>query len=146
MRTFIILAIMFFGLSVSAHEGHGEMPTEASKYGGIVGNVVSQAKMQKKDKNNPPLMKAEIVRSDDGTVRLYVFDLKMQPLAGDGLSQTALGEVENVKARTKEKFSLELQGNHYIGKMLKQKKKPFNIYVTFSKGADKFFVGFDNLD
>ncbi len=146
MKSLLISLTLLFSVSALAHEGHGEMPTELSKFGGNMGNVVSETKMKAKAKTNPPLMKAEIVRTDSGTVRVYLYDLKMNQIKVDGLSKEAQGIVDNRKAKTKDKFTLTAHGDHFMGTMPKQKKRPFDIYVTFSKGTEKLFVGFDNLD
>lgn len=146
MKRFAVMLVILFSFSLFAHEGHGEMPRESSKFGGVVGNVVSESKMIKKERNNPALLKAEIVRSDDGTVRLYLYDLEMNLMATKDFLNEAQGVLENNKAKTKDKFSLVLHGNHYMGKIPKQKRRPFNIYISFSKGSEKLFVGFDNLD
>lgn len=146
MKSLMIGLTLLFSAFALAHEGHGDMPTELSKFGGILGNVVSETKMQAKAKHNPPLMKAEIVRSEDGTVRLYLYDLKMNQVKLEGYSKEAKGTVENRRAKTKDQFSLMAHGDHFMGKIPKQKKRPFDIYVTFTKGTEKLFVGFDNLD
>lgn len=146
MKCILLLTLLISSFSSFSHEGHGDMPTEPAKYGGILGNVVGEAKMLAKDKHNPTVMKAEIVRSEDGTVRIYLYDLKMVQSKLDGISKEAKGVVENTKAKTKDKFVLQAHGDHFMGKVPKQKKKPFNIYITFSKGTEKLFVGFDNLD
>lgn len=146
MKLLTLFTALLLTYSSFAHEGHGEMPVEPAKYGGILGNVVSEAKMISKNKNNPPVMKAEIVRSEDGTVRLYLYDLKMVQSKLVGVSKDAKGIVENTKAKTKDSFTLQVHGDHFMGKIPKQKKKPFNVYLTFSKDAEKLFVGFDNLD
>lgn len=146
MKFITVLALLLLSFSSFSHEGHGEMPVEPAKYGGILGNVVSEAKMQTKIKHNPSLMKAEIVRSEDGTVRIYLYDLKMVQSKLDGISKEAKGVVESIKGKTKDTFTLQAHGDHFMGIVPKQKKKPFNIYLTFSKGAEKLFVGFDNLD
>lgn len=146
MKVLSLFFVLIMSLPLFAHEGHGEMPTEPAKYGGTLANVVSEAKMLKKEKNNPALMKAELVRSEDGTVRLYLYDLKLNDLKLTGFSSTAQAEVENKKTKSEDKFSLKAQGDHYIGKMPKQKKRPYNIYITFTKDKEDYFVGFDNLD
>src|SRR5690606_7583915 len=120
------------------HEGHGEMPTEPAKYGGVLGNVVSETKFQKKEKGNPILLKAELVRSADGTVRLYLYDLDMKELKVSDFSEEARGIVENERAKTEQKFSLKSHRDHYLGKMPLQKKRPFNVYLHFSKGEQKY--------
>lgn len=146
MKFFTLMMALLLNVTAFAHEGHGEMPVEPAKYGGVLGNVVSEKKMKAREKHNPPLMKAEIVRSEDDTVRVYLYDLKMDPLKTENLSGEAQGIVENNRAKTNQKFSLKSQGDHYKGKMPKQKKRPFNIYITFKKGSESYFVGFDNLD
>ena len=146
------MKLLIFGLTLLlnatafAHEGHSDMPSELAKFGGSLENVVDYTKMQAKEKNNLPLMKAEFVRSEDGTVRLYLFDLKMKQLQVDSLSKEAEVTVENPKEKTHAKFTMKPQGDHFIGKIPTQKKKPFNIYIYFIKDAKKFFVAFDNLD
>lgn len=146
MKLLMPLIAMLFCLSLFAHEGHGEMPTEPARFGGILGNVVDETKMQKKEKHNPSLMKAEIVRSEDGTVRLYLYDLKMNLVKTDDLSKEAKGTIENRKAKIKDQFVLQLHGNHYMGKAPKPKKRPFSVFISFTRGSEKLFVGFDNLD
>src|SRR5690606_30877336 len=129
MKLFIFSVLFILNTSSFAHEGHGEMPTEAAKYGGVLGNVIDEAKMEKKGKSNSPLMKAEILLSEDGTVRLYLYDLKMNQIKAGGFSTEAKGIVDNSKAKTKKPFMLQLHNDHYIGKILKQKKRPFDIYI-----------------
>ena len=144
MKLLTFLTSMALSLSLFSHEGHGEMPTEPAKYGGILGSVVSEVKMLAGAKDNPTIMKAEIVRSEDGTVRVYLYDVNMVQSKLEGISKDAKGILDNNK--TSHSFDLRAHRDHFMGKIPKQRKKPFNIYVTFSKGAEKLFVGFDNLD
>lgn len=146
MKIISFLFTIFLSVTGFAHEGHGEAPTDPAKYGGILANVVSEARMQKKEKNNPALLKAEVVRSEDGTLRLYVYDLTMKPQDLKVFAAEASGVVENTKAKTKDSFKLGVHGNHFMGQLPKQKKRPFNLYITLQRGTEKLFVGFDNLD
>ena len=146
MKILTLVLTLFMSLSAIAHEGHGEMPVEPAKYGGVLGNVVSEKKMKEKVKHNPALMKAEIVRSEDGMVRVYLYDLNMNAFKTESFSSEAKGTVENNRAKTNQNFTLKAHGDHYMGKMPKQKKKPYNVYLTFKKGSESYFVGFDNLD
>lgn len=146
MKALLAAAGLLLGLNALAHEGHGEMPTEAAKYGGQLSNVVDDLKMEKKAKHNPPLYKAELVRSEDGTLRVYLYDTGMKQIGTGDFGPEAEGTVDNPKEKTKAKISLKSSGDHYLGKMPKQKKRPFNVYVRFSRGNQKLFAGFDNLD
>lgn len=146
MKMLTLVFALLMSLTAIAHEGHGEMPVEPAKYGGVLGNVVSEKKMKAKDKHNPSLLRAEIVRSEDGTVRVYLYDMKMNALKTESFSSEAKGTVENKRAKTDQSFTLKAHGDHYMGKMPKQKKRPYNVYLTFKKGSESYFVGFDNLD
>ncbi len=147
MKTLILTLGLLLGVNSFAHEGHGDpLPASASKYGGTPGLVVDGDKMEKKVEPNPGLYKAELMRSQDGTVRLYLFDSDMKKLKAEDFSAQAQGVVDNTKAGKKENFSLKAQKGIFIGKMPKQKKHPYNIYVSFTKGTQKLFAAFDGLD
>lgn len=141
----LILAISF---SVFAHdEGHGPKITDAPKQGGIVAPVVlakdaglgTKAEMQNK---------AEIVRSQDGTVRVYFYDKTMKPLTSGIFETKAHGNlISGKKGKIKEqKFELEWKGDHFEGKSPKPTRKPYNIDVKVTQGTTELLVAFDNLD
>lgn len=147
MKLMVLISVYLFSLTSFCHEGHGEMPTGPAKFGGMLGNVVLETKgHDHKGHDHRPLLKAEIVRSEDGTVRLYIYDLKMNQLKTDTFTSQASATVDNRRARTKDKFVLKAMGEHFQGTMPKQKKRPFDIYVTLTRGKEQLFVAFDNLD
>lgn len=153
MKYFLIILIgmgSFIGFSnaVYAHdEGHGPKLSDTGKYGGIVSSVVNKenAKMGGKA---PLLYKAELVRSTDGTLRLYIYDKKMSILKDKKFSSEAKG---SLAFKTKGKweniaFTLESKDNVYIGKMPKPKSKPYNIDIVLKDGEMDLLMAFDNLD
>lgn len=146
MKVLIFITTLFISLSAFTHVGH-EMPTEPAKYGGVLGNVMEESKGHRhKGHDERPLLKAEVVRSEDGTIRLYVYDLKMNQLKADAFSKEARVTVDNRRAKTKDKFTLKAAGDHFIGTMPKQRKKPFDLYITLNRSTEHLFVAFDNLD
>lgn len=148
MKTILATVIMILSLLSFAHEGgHGEV-AEGGKFGGVTAPVVmkDQAGHGSKAKT---LYKAELVRSEDGTLRLYLFDEKMnlQPL-------TDFSEKIEAKLEVKKKgkftyvggFDFKKSGNHFIGKLPTVEYKPFNIDMFLSHKNQQLFVGFSNLD
>ncbi len=148
MKKFAVLAVALLALTVVAHEGgHGSV-SEGGKFGGIMSPIVDRAEEGKGDKATT-LYKAELVRAESGKLSLYVFDGKMtvQDLA-------AFGEEVEAKLEVKKKgkfnyfgtFKLRKAGNHFEGQLPKVEYKPFNIDLFLTRGPQKLFVGFSNLD
>lgn len=145
----IIFTLMLLASSVSfAHdEGHGPKLSDSGKYGGLVSGVVLKGEA-KKGTQAALVHKAELVRSADGTVRVYLYDQKMSPLDlknFDSKANASLGA--KVKGKfTESAFSLEQKENAFTGKMPKPASKPYNIDVTFKEGSRELLTAFDNLD
>lgn len=139
----VLMLILNFNLS--AHEGHGEAPKDPSRFGGQLSNVVDAKKVSSKTQN-PPLFKSELIRSDDGTLRLYIFDLKMKSIDLSTFSPKMEGILENVKNKINLSFQLEKHGDHFMGKMPKVTKRPFNLFFKVVNNKQELFVGYDNLD
>lgn len=147
MKTCLIL-LLTLGLSAFAHdEGHGPKITDAAKQGGIVAPVVL-AKDAGLGTKAPMQHKAEIVRSQDGTVRVYFYDQKMEPLKVGILASKASGNLISGKKgkMTEQKFELQWKDDHYEGKFPKPTRKPYNIDVKVMEGTTELLVAFDNLD
>lgn len=142
----MMVFLLVTSFNLLAHEGHGEAPRDPSRFGGLLSGVV-EAKKMKKNENNPVLYKAELVRSEDGTLRLYVFDLGMKSIGLDQFSQKIEASVENIKNKIKLNFSLEKSGEYYLGKMPKVTKRPFDLFFKLKDNKGKeLFIGYDNLD
>lgn len=146
MKFSAVLFTLFMSMNLLAHEGHGEAPKDPSRFGGQLSNVVDATKVSKKEKNNPPIFKSELIRSEDGTLRLYIFDLKMKDTDLSSFSSKIEANVENTKNKINLNFELEKHGNHFMGKMPKVNKRPFNLYFKIKNKNQDLFVGYDNLD
>lgn len=143
----ILLLLLTCSLSVFAHdEGHGPKLNDAPKQGGIVAPVVL-AKDAKLGTKAPMKHKAEIVRSQDGTVRVYFYDQTMNPKEG-GFAPKAVGILISGKKgkMTEQQFELQWKEDHFEGKSPKPVRKPYNIDVKVMEGTTELLVAFDNLD
>lgn len=147
MKSFLVFLITLT-LNVSAHdEGHGPKLTDASKQGGIVAPVVL-AKEASLGSKAAMKHKAEIVRSQEGIVRVYFYDQKMEPLKSGILAQKAKAILISGKKgkMTEQKFELEWKDDHFEGRSPKPVRKPYNIDVKILEGTTELLVAFDNLD
>lgn len=148
MKKILYALTLMFSLSVYAHEGgHGEV-AESGKFGGITAPVVSKTQAGMGDKAKV-IFKSELVRSADGTLRIYLFDNKMNLLPLEAFSEKIDARLE-VKKKGKftyvGQFVLVKNGNHYVGKLPAIEYKPFNIDLFFSHQKQQIFAGFSNLD
>ena len=144
----LIPLLLVFSLNLNAHEGgHGEL-AESGKFGGVTSPIVSAAEAGQGAKAKV-LYKAEIVRGENGQVRLYIFDDAMNLVDLKSFSSDVLAKLE-VKKKGKftyfGDFKLEKKNNHFLGQIPKVEYKPFNIDLFLSHGQQKLFVGFSNLD
>ena len=139
----IILCVSVTG-AFAHDEGHGPKLSDVAKQGGIVSSVV-EAKDAKLGEKAPLVHKGELVRNDDGTVRLYLYDAKMNPLKLEGFEKTAKAILTARKAKTAS-FALKIEGDAFVGTAPKPAKKPFNIDITLKEGSRNLLVAFDNLD
>jgi len=139
------------GLAVGqawAHdEGHGPKVTDASKFGGALASVIDAAETKLGPKAKA-LYRAELVRLEDGTVEVHLFDLKMKPVKPEGLMQEAVGYLETVSKgkSTRVPFSLKLVKGYFLGKPAAPSRKPYNIDVVFKVKSLSLMAAFDNLD
>lgn len=147
MKNALVL-LLALTLSAFAHdEGHGPKLTDAAKQGGVVAPVVL-AKDAGLGTKAPMQHKAEIVRSQDGTVRVYFYDQSMNPLKAGTLGPKASGNLISGKKGkiTEQKFELQWKEDHFEGKAPKPTRKPYNIDVKVMEGSTELLVAFDNLD
>ncbi len=147
-KILLLAACLAWTSPLLAHdEGHGPKLTDTGNYGGVLTAVV-ESKDASKGAKAPLVYKAELTRSEDGTVRVYVYDQKMKPLPADTLDKTASANVISSKGGkiVSTPFSLNLDGASYIGKAPAPASKPFSIDVTFKSKTQELLAAFDNLD
>ena len=149
MRRLMLGAIVlaFTGPAGAHDEGHGPKLADTGKFGGIVSSVVKKADAGRGVKADL-VYKAELARSTDGTVRVYLYDKEMKPLDMKNIESKASASVgAKVKGRWKDvSFPLERKDNAFIGKMPKPEGKPYNIDVTLKDSGTELLSAFDNLD
>lgn len=147
----LLLAAALSTVAYAHDEGHGPKLTDQPPQGGVLTAVV-EAKNAKLGPEAPLIYKAEMVRSEDGTVRVTFYDEKLEALDVGKFDNKAVAVliVEKKKKVTTKKFSLALEDGAFVGKMPKPAGKPYNIDVTVEegKGKDKrkLLAAFDNLD
>lgn len=150
MKRLLALTLLLTSSLALAHdEGHGPKLTDAPKQGGVLTSVVlaSQAKLGPKA---ALVHKAELVRGEEGGVRMYLYDEALAPLKAEGLSPKAAAVLltEKKGKTTKQPFALRwdpVEGA-YAGKLPKPARKPYNVDVTFDEGKRKLLAAFDGLD
>lgn len=143
-----IAAAVLASVSAFAHdEGHGPKITDSGKQGGVVAPVID-AKDAKKGAKAEFVHKSELVRSEDGAVRLYLYDKDMNPLDLSKFDKSAKGVVEFKKSKkwVKNPFTLTQEDGAFVGKAPKTSAKPFNIDVTLKESGRDLLAAFDNLD
>jgi hypothetical protein len=150
MTKMILAAAMTLGLATSAFahdEGHGPKISDSGKYGGIVSSVVSKAEAEK-GAHAAAMNKAELVRSGDGTARLYVYDTKMKLADLKGFDAKATGTVWSggKGKKAKSEFTLEQKDGAFVGTLPKDAKAPYTLEVTLKKSGTDLLTAFANLD
>ncbi len=141
----LALGFLFMPLALSAHdEGHGPKLADVGTYGGIVSPVVALKDADKGSKA-PLLYKAELVRGEDGTIRVYLYDANMKPLPLETFGKKARGTFASAKS-SPQAFDLNLDGNHFMGKTSLPSKKPYDLDVSFKDKDRELLTAFDNLD
>lgn len=139
-----------FALSVTAYahdEGHGPKLSDTGKYGGLVSGVVLKADA-KKGSSAELHYKSELVRSSDGTARLYLYDKEMKPLDAKTFNAKSSAILfSKVKGKMKvTNFTLEIKDGALVGKMPKPESKPYGIDITINKDGKELLTAFENLD
>ncbi len=144
----LIALCLAFSLHAFAHdEGHGPKLTDAPKQGGVVTSVVL-AKDASKGAKAELIYKGELARSSDGTVRVYFYDKNMSALDLASFAAKAKAELITVKKGkvSVQNFELEKSGDHFVAKLPKPSRRPFNVDVRVTAGAQELLAAFDNLD
>jgi len=143
----IALALAFAPLAFAHDEGHGPKLSDTGNFGGIVSGVVQKSEASKGAKATL-IYKAELVRAQDGTVRVYFYDDKMNQLDLASFdAKGSAGLAAKVKGKYKNsEFALAKEGKTFVGKMPKPEGKPYNIDVTVKEKGRELLSAFDNLD
>ncbi len=150
MKKLFLIVVLCLTLDNSARahdEGHGAKTSDAGKYGGLVSGVIlkSDASLGETAKL---LYKAELVRSNDGTVRVYVYDQNMKSQDSKAFD-TKASAIVSVKSKGKWKdtpFELAIKDGVFLGKMPKPASKPYNIEVVLKHDDKELLSAFHNLD
>ncbi len=145
-----LISILIFSTSVGAlahDEGHGPKLTDTAKQGGIVSPVVAFKDAPQGGKA-ALVYKAELVRSEDGTIHVYYYDKDMKPLDMTRLAKTAKATLAYKKKKkwVNEKFTLDQKEGSFSAKAPKAGAKPFNIDIVVQEGERELLSAFDNLD
>ncbi|HET9240110.1 MAG TPA: hypothetical protein VFO10_22800 [Oligoflexus sp.] len=145
----LLLAISFASsIPALAHdEGHGPKLSDTGKFGGLVSAVVA-----KKDAKLGPkaqlMNKAELVRSPDGKLQVYVYDAEMKPVdasAWDKTAKVTMATEKKGKWQSKD-FTITYDGKAFSGQMPAPIGKPFNLDFVFKAKDKELLSAFDNLD
>ena len=106
------------------------------------------AKESSKGPKADVIYKAELTRSDDGTVRLYFYDKDMNSLDLAKLDKTAKAVLMFKKSKkwTKTPFTLTQKEGAFEGTAPKAASKPYFIDIHVMEGGKKLLTAFDNLD
>jgi hypothetical protein len=141
------LVLSVSSLAYAHDEGHGPKLSDAGKYGGLVSPVIDM-KEAAKGAHATVVYKAELVRTADGKVRLYLYDQQMTPIETKSGVTSVKGFLEvKVKGKYKqEPFSLALEGKSFVGLAPKSLSKPFNIDFHIKEAGRELLTAFDNLD
>lgn len=148
LRAFFVAACLASSIPALAHdEGHGPKLSDTGKFGGLVSAVV-----EKKDANlggKAKLQyKAELVRSPDGKVQIYVYDAEMKPTDAstwDKKVKVTMASEKKGKWQSKD-FDVTYDGKAFSGQMPEVIGKPFNLDFVFKSKDKELLSAFDNLD
>jgi hypothetical protein len=142
-----VLSAFVASVALAHDDGHGPALSDAGKFGGIVSGVVLKSEASK-GAHAGLVYKAELARAQDGTVRVYLYNDKMQPLDLKTVDAKATATLSaKVKGKYKNTaFNLEKKDGSFIGKMPKPDAKPYNIDVVFKEPNRELLSAFDNLD
>ena len=147
MKKIFVLTLALTINSFAHDEGHGPKLTDAPKQGGVVTSVVL-AKDAKLGTKAELYHKAELVRSADGTVRVYFYDKAMNPLKAGTFSPAGKAILITSKKGkvTTQNFELKYGEDHFEGKSPRPSRRPYNIDVKVMQGEKELLAAFDNLD
>ncbi len=147
-KAFFVAASLCSSVPAMAHdEGHGPKLSDTGKFGGLVSAVVDKkdAKLGAKAKLQ---YKAELVRSSDGKVQLYLYDDAMKPIDAsnwENKAKVTMATEKKGKWESKD-FDLSFDGKAFAGQMPAPIGKPFNLDFVLKNKSQELLSAFDNLD
>jgi len=146
-KLIMAIAMMMPALGFAHDEGHGPKVSDTGKYGGLVSAVVLKSDA-KKGSSAQLIHKAELVRTSDGTVQVYLYDANMKPLDLKGFDTKGTASLgAKVKGKWKDsEFKIELKDTAFHGTMPKVEAKPYSIDVSLKADGKELLSAFDNLD
>ncbi len=146
-KSLLIAAFLSRAIPALAHdEGHGPKLSDSGKFGGVLSAVV-----EKKDAGLGPKAKlqykAELVRSSDGKIQVYVYDAEMKPVDAAAWGKSAKVHAFPLKKGAKAKdFEVSFDGKTFAGQIPDGVPKPFNLDFVFTEKGRELLSAFDNLD
>lgn len=153
MKAILLSALILLTGTIFAHdEGHGPKLTDTPKQGGKLAPVIAASDSSKGPKASL-IYKAELVRGDDDTVRVFLYDKEMNSLAAPALAKfaaAAAASVEHVKKGKivkMSRFNLELKEGIFVGKLTERPQtQTFNVDVKMKEGDKELLAAFDGLE
>lgn len=148
MKALLFAAALTLAAPAAAHdEGHGPKLSDGGRMGGVVTAVVL-AQDAKLGAKAPLHYKAELTRTEDGIVRIYLYDGEMKALDPARFDKTAKAVLSSQKKKkwTEAPFTLTLKDGAFTGQAPKAASKPFNIDVNLTEGKTRLLAAFDGLD
>lgn len=142
------LSMLLLASIASAHgDGDDHMPAESFTPRAVFTASLVEAKDAKLGTKAAVVYKAELIRSDDGTMRVYLYDNQMRSLDISTFDKTAKAKLLGGEKKAKRtSFSMSAEGGAFIGKAPKAPSGPFNIEITFKEGKRALWAAFENLD
>ena len=148
MKTLIIGLWILMSSLVVAHDGpHGSRISDAPLRGGVVAPVVEVVTGGHHD--GPIRYKCELLRAEDGTVRLYFYTDKMVPIPVSKFSKLAKATLEFKQGKTwvTRSFILNQRGDLFVGALPKGiTRRPYTIDIPFTENGRVNRVSFAHLD
>jgi hypothetical protein len=143
----VLIALNMTSLTVAHEGGHGPKLRDNAKYGGHLAPAIWQKDLAK-GHHAPLIYKGELTRSQDGTIRLYLYDTHMKPLKLNNFKPKAVATlvIKKRKKRKETRFHLQKETNAFVGKIPKITRRPFDIDIVVHQGDQALLVSFDNLD
>jgi hypothetical protein len=142
-----VVSVSLLAPAFGHDEGHGPKLTDSPKQGGVVSPVID-AKEAKKGAKAAVVHKAELVRAEDGSVKVYFYDQEMNALDLSKFDKDGKGVLEFKKGKkwTKKDFKFKQEEGFYTATPPKAASKPFNIDVRVKAEGKELLAAFDNLD
>ncbi len=147
LQSVVFSCVLVSSMPLMAHdEGHGPKLNDSGKFGGTVSAVVekkeaglgAKAKLQ---------YKAELVRSAEGKVQVYLYDSTMKPVDASSWAKIGTVTAAPLKKGSKSKsFPVNFEGKAFTGQIPEGISKPFNLDFVFVEKGRELLSAFDNLD